>query len=297
CRRMKARLAAQDRIIDSLADYATARVTEDLAQAIHHTRLQAAGDNAQPPSRDPAPQPWEHLPQEQKEPMRAQARRIGERLAAIGCLMVPTFDPARTFAFTDDEVHQLARLEHELSMTEPTAHTTALASIQRPGPEQRMRPGPPGQPAPGQVPAVVPWEQLSDQARAQNMERVRRIPAMLESVGFQVLRHGRGESVGEADFTSDEWATLQQAMMAAGVLVSLAERVADAEQIFPLIKALREASIPHPHRFIRELTAASTFTTGLRAGTEYADYESPALQAIRSATSIIARTVPAELAD
>src|SRR5262249_35437760 len=45
------------------------------------------------------------------------------------------------------------------------------------------------------------------------------------------------------------------------------------------------------------LTAASTFTTGLRAGTEYADYESPALQAIRSATSIIARTVPAELAD
>jgi uncharacterized membrane protein len=38
CRRMKTRLTAQDRVIDSLSGYATAQVTEHLAQALHDTR-------------------------------------------------------------------------------------------------------------------------------------------------------------------------------------------------------------------------------------------------------------------
>lgn len=68
--------------------------------------------------------------------------------------------------------------------------------------------------------------------------------------------------------------------MSAGVLVSLAEGVVDADEMFALIKKLREASIAHPRRFVRELTAASTFNTGLGADTTYADYEAPALAAI-----------------
>ncbi|MEU8263769.1 DUF1003 domain-containing protein [Micromonospora sp. NPDC048999] len=270
CRRMKARLTAQDRIIDSLADYAAAQVTEHLAEAIHHTPLLPAADNRQASIGGPAGQPWRKLPEELKETARGQARRIGERLAEIGCLMVPTFDQTRAFAFSDDEVELLARLEYEQQTTEP---------------------------APGPVPAPVRWEQLPDETRARHLEAVQRIPAMLADVGFQVLRDGKGDVPGETDFTAGEWATLQQAMMAAGVLVSLAEGVVDAEEIFALVKVLREASIAHPNRFIRELTAASTFTTGLQPGTAYADYKVFALEAIRSATAIIAGKAPTEVAD
>jgi len=169
--------------------------------------------------------------------------------------------------------------------------------VRRPGPGQRTQPGPQPQPPPDQAPALVPWEQLSDQARALQMKAVRGIPALLASVGFQVLRHSGGDHAGEADFTRAQWATLQQAMMASGVLVSIAEGVVDAEEIFALVKALRETSLTHPRPFIRELTAASTFNLGLAAGTKYPDFEGPALQAIRSATIIIARTAPAELAE
>ncbi|MEV8516509.1 DUF1003 domain-containing protein [Dactylosporangium sp. NPDC051484] len=290
CQRMKARLTAQDRIIDSLASYTAAQVTEHLAKAIHHIHLQTTTGNHQPPSGSPALQPWEQLPEEVREATRAQARRIGERLAAVGCLMVPTFDQTRTFAFSDHEVQLLAQVEYEHEMTQPTPHGTAPAPVRGP---DHTQPSLPPEPAP----PLVPWEQLSDAARAKHLEAVRRIPAMLAAVGFQVLRDGKGDIPGEADFTADEWAILQQAMMASGVLVSIAEGVMDPEEIFALIKVLREASITHPNRFIRELTAASTFTTGLRPGTAYADYEGPALGMIHSATAIVAGKAPTALAD
>ena len=288
CRRMKARLTAQDRIIDSLTGYTTTRVTEHLAQAIHEgyahaarqARMQAtAGSPA--PGFTPRLVPWDELPEERKEPSRVQARQVGEMLAAIGCLMVPAFDPALSFAFTDHDVQQLARLEHERRIAEQAAGERE----HRTGQDARNDPGP------------VPWEQLPDQARTRYAEAVRRIPALLARVGFQVVRDARSaqDGPGEADFTTGDWDILQQAMMASGVLVALAEGSVDAEEIFALIKTLREASITHPRRFIRELTAASAFNTGLAAGTRYADYEGPALEVIRSASAVVAREVPAEL--
>jgi hypothetical protein len=143
---------------------------------------------------------------------------------------------------------------------------------------------------------LVPWEQLPDRARAKYAEAARVVPATLAGVGFQVLRDDRAhDGPGQADFTAEEWAIMEQAMMTAGVLVSLAEGGVDADEIFALVKKLREASIAHPRRFIRELAAASAFSTGLRAGARYADYEAPALAAIRAATAIIACKAPAEL--
>jgi hypothetical protein len=174
----------------------------------------------------------------------------------------------------------LARLEHERQMAGPAALSPAD------GPE----------PAGCADPRLVPWEQLPDRARARNAEAARGIPATLASVGFQVLRDDRAhDGPGQADFTAEEWAVLQQAMMAAGVLVSLAEGGVDPDEILALVKKLREAGIAHPRRLVRELAAASAFSTGLRAGTRYADYEAPALEAIRAATAIIAATAPAEL--
>ena len=180
CRRMKARLTTQDRILASLTSYVTVQVTEHLAQAIHDdygTIHRSAVEAAV--SRGPAPGgaslgSWDELPEEFKESNRAQARQIGEKLAAIGCLMVPVFDPTLQFAFDDDELRLLARLEHERWMKERTA--------------QGFEPGPARY---GRVrPDLVPWERLSDEARARNIQAVRRIPELLARVGFQVLRNG-----------------------------------------------------------------------------------------------------------
>jgi hypothetical protein len=207
--------------------------------------------------------------------------------------MVPTFDPANPFAFTDDEVHHLAMREHERQTA------AAVKAAVAPGPRQQpdTRSDPQANQAPCTAADAVAWDQLSDQDRAARLDEVRRIPAILESVGFQVVRHDTGDGAHEADFTPDEWATLQQALMASGVLVSLAEGTVYPEEIFALVKTLREAGTSHPNRFIRELAAASTFDTGIRSGTRYADYKTPALEVIRSATMILARTAPRELSD
>jgi uncharacterized membrane protein len=287
CRRMTARLTAQDRIIASLTGYVNVQVAERLAQAIHDTygavyeadvqgavaRGQALGGTASLGS-------WDELSEEFKESNRAQAREIGERLAVIGCLMVPTFDPALDFAFDDEEVRLLARLEHERWMSERTAQGFQFGPVKG----ERTRPD------------LVPWERLSDETRMRNMQAVQCIPGMLAGAGFQVLRDGRGELDGprEADFDSREWEILQQAMMASGVLVALATGTVAAGEIIALVRKLRETSITHPQRFIRELAAASAFDTGLQVGTRYADHEGPALEVIRSAAAIVARKAPAQ---
>jgi uncharacterized membrane protein len=175
CRWMKARLTTQDRILGSLTSYVAVQVTEALARAIHEDYgairqpQRAGGVQTGAVSLGS----WDELPEVFKESNRAQARQIGERLAGIGCLMVPAFDTTLEFAFDDGELQLLARLEHERWMAERTA--------------QGFEPGPARH---GRVrPDLVPWELLSDEARAMNIQAVRRIPDMLARVGFQVLRN------------------------------------------------------------------------------------------------------------
>jgi uncharacterized membrane protein len=165
CQRMKARLSAQDRIIASLCDYTNKQVTDRLARAIHQAYLEVPGST-------PGMRLWEELSEELRASNRAQARHVGEKLAALGCIMVPTFDPALTFALDDDEVQLLARLEHERWMAERLAQGYAYGPVR----EGRFHPD------------LVSWEELSDEARAKDVEVVRNIPAMLASEGFQVLR-------------------------------------------------------------------------------------------------------------
>ena len=184
CRRMKTRLTAQDRVIDSLSGYTATQVTEHLAKAIHGAYLQAAAGRGEAPGSRPPLRAWEELADELKDSNRAQARQVGEKLALIGCLMVPAFDPALTFEFDDEEVQLLARLEHERWIGERMALGYAHGAARH----GRMHPD------------VVPWEELPDEARAKDVAAVQGIPAMLASVGFQALRGGTGiqDGTGQA---------------------------------------------------------------------------------------------------
>jgi uncharacterized membrane protein len=288
CGRMKARLEAQGKIIESLADYTSAQVTRHLARAIHQSRLTAAVEDGEEPGSRPVLLPWEELPEELRAANRRQARQLGERLATVGCLMVPTSEQVASDAvggfedFTEEEAEVLARLEHE---HEHRYGTGAESEVPVPGQRDGRA-------------EFLPWEELSDRARARTVESVRRIPAILADVGFQVVRIGRvADGVGELDFTPEDWATLGRALMASGVLVALAEGVADPEEIIAIVKLLREASGTHQRRLIRELAAASTFDTGLRPDTRYDEYRGPALETIRDATRIVAEHAPDELAE
>lgn len=181
CQRMKARLTAQDRIIDSLCEYMHRQVTERLARAIHDTYaraihesyIEASADRGETPGSRPGLSRWEDLPEDLREANRAQARHVGEKLAELGCIMVPAFDPSITFAYRgDDEVLRLARSEHDRWVAERLAQGYEYGPVR----EGRFHPD------------LVPWERLSRESRAKDVEAVRSIPAMLVGLGFQVLR-------------------------------------------------------------------------------------------------------------
>ena len=181
CRRMKARLTAQDRVIGSLSGYVAAQVTEHLARALHEAR--ATLDSGL------QPRPWEVLPEALRGPARVQARQLGEMLASIGCLMVPASGPGPAFTFTDEELEKLARLEHKRWM----AGQMALPPADGPGPEDRAHS------------RLVPWEQLPARVRARYAQTARGVPATLASVGFQVLRYGGvPDGAGRADCADSE---------------------------------------------------------------------------------------------
>jgi RyR domain-containing protein len=68
----------------------------------------------------------------------------------------------------------LARLEHERWMRERRAHGFFHA-------RHRLGRG---------HPDLVPWEQLSDEAREKTMQSIRDLPRLLARAGFEILRLG-----------------------------------------------------------------------------------------------------------
>lgn len=181
CQRLQTRLVRQDRIIASLCDYTHYQVTERLARAIHDSYaraiheayLEEAADRGEAPGSRPSLRPWDDLPEDLKEANRAQARHVGEKLAELGCIMVPTFDQSLVFAFRDDgEVLRLARLEHDRWSEERIGQGYVYGPVR----EGRFHPD------------LVPWEQLTPEAKEKDFQAVRNIPTLLAAVGFQVLR-------------------------------------------------------------------------------------------------------------
>ena len=86
---------------------------------------------------------------------------------------VPTTDAA-PFAFRDDELDRLARLEHERWMQERTQQGWRYGSVRD---DQRKL-----------HPDLVDWAELSDESAEKDRAAVRNIPRLLRATGFQILR-------------------------------------------------------------------------------------------------------------
>jgi len=96
---------------------------------------------------------------------------------------------------------------------------------------------------------------------------------------------------------ADEWATLQRALIASGMLVSLADGVVDPEELHALNMELRGARFAHRSQLVHELTDVPTLRTDQKSPATYTAYQDGALDTIRAAADIVARKAPAELVD
>jgi hypothetical protein len=106
---------------------------------------------------------------------------------------------------------------------------------------------------------------------------------------------------GQADFTPDEWMTMQRAMASAGVLVSVSEG-GEADdmlpEIFAVTQLLSAARRGDPNQLVRELAAMRNFQTGWSHGmsrAQKAEYERASLDAISQAESTIRTKSPDDL--
>jgi hypothetical protein len=152
--------------------------TELLAEALHRAYLEARGGfadagGAMPAEPDPALRPWLQLPDDLRESNRDQAAHVAVKLAAIGEVIGPLVDAdVAGRQFTDEQVETMARLEHDRWWAERRAAGWRAGERD---PSRRLSP------------FLVPWEELSEDARERDRQFVRQVPRLLASVGLQAV--------------------------------------------------------------------------------------------------------------
>ncbi len=147
---------------------------EVLARAIHEkyitTQLKAK------PAVDPALVPWEHLPEALKESNRQQADSIGTKLNRFRCILEPLRDwDASIFKFSPQEEEVLARMEHDRWLSERRQRGWKHNAL--------------GKDLKGKAsPALVPWEQLGEEAKRIDRESIQNLPLFLAEIGLGIRR-------------------------------------------------------------------------------------------------------------
>jgi voltage-gated potassium channel Kch len=148
---------------------------ELLARAKHDEyRAQQLAAGAEPGP--PALVPWDELPEDLKNANRRFADGIGAKLKATGCALAPAPLTAvgDGFSFSDAEVEDLARLEHDRWVRDKASEGY------RYGPERddtrRIHP------------LMVPWEELSEDEREKDRSPMRELPRLLARVGLEIQR-------------------------------------------------------------------------------------------------------------
>jgi hypothetical protein len=142
---------------------------EPVAQAIHERYLVRRADDGQ--SAPESAMTWEDLSVVLKDSNRAQAADISTKLASIGCCIVPASSSREFSGFTNSELEELSRQEHDRWVDE------RLAAGYRRGPR-----------GPRTSPDLVGWEDLAEARRELDREAVRAIPDVLAAAGMAIGR-------------------------------------------------------------------------------------------------------------
>jgi RyR domain-containing protein len=152
-------------------------LVERLAEAVHASYLrEQLADGAEPES-TPGLMPWAELTEDLREANRAQARDIATKLDSIGAGVVPAevaVAAGPPFAFTDAEIENLARIEHERWAAQRVAAGWTYAAVR----DDESK----------QTPFLTTWDKLPRAERDKDRDAVRNIPAVLATVGLAVAR-------------------------------------------------------------------------------------------------------------
>jgi hypothetical protein len=148
--------------------------TEQLARSIHGAYVATETAKGETPVTNPSMVPWERLPEGLRQSSIAQAADIGDKLEAIGAVVVPESVGAPDFTFTNREIESLAHLEHERWMREKVS--------------QGWKYGEPRDDDRKIHPDLKDWAYLSEAGRDKDREAVRDLPGILRDAGFQILR-------------------------------------------------------------------------------------------------------------
>jgi len=154
-------------------------VNELLARAKHesYATAESAKDTGAPlPNRSLLR--WDELPESLKESNRRFADGIAAALDEAGCVIVPAplASPGEDgFAFTPEDVEQLARREHERWTRDLARDGWRLTAGEKDA-ERKLHP------------LLVPWNELDEEERQKDREAVRAIPLLLRRVGFDLYR-------------------------------------------------------------------------------------------------------------
>jgi voltage-gated potassium channel Kch len=171
-------------------DVLVSGTAEILALAKHEHYLESERERGVAAARNPSIVPWRDLEESLKESNRMFADSIGAKLEAAGCVVVPSplADPNDPpFAFSADEVEELAQAEHERWCSDLR--------------QQGWRWGPAKDPTRKLHPNLIPWSDLSEDDRDKDREPIQALPRMLARVGFAIERAEPADSgmVSEPD--------------------------------------------------------------------------------------------------
>lgn len=157
------------------ADILLSGTSELIAQAFHRIYLQGRAESG-PVDGDPSCRPWADLAEALRDSNRDQARQVIAKVKSLGRVIGPLVDWDQALAaFTPAEIEQLSELEHERWVRERER------AGWRPGPRDSEK---------RTTPYLVPWSELSDEIQNRDRQFVRGLPALLASIGLQVLpRH------------------------------------------------------------------------------------------------------------
>ena len=156
---------------------------EALARAKHEQYLRDELAKGGSMGGGPSLVPWEELPESLKESNRRFAEGIGEKLIATGLAVVPDplLDPrGPILRFTDEEVEELAKLEHDRWVDDLTRDGWRYHDAPK-DPKRKLHP------------LLIDWDKLAEPEREKDREPVRALPEMLAREGFEMYRPERGQ--------------------------------------------------------------------------------------------------------
>ena len=140
---------------------------EQLARSIHKDYVAKNTGN-------PSAVPWEELSDDLRQSNVAQAMSIGAKLETINAVPVPQSASVPEFHFTDEEIEELAELEHERWMEERIARGWSYGANR----DNRRK----------LHPDLVSWADLPEDERKKDRDAIRLIPGNLRDAGYQILR-------------------------------------------------------------------------------------------------------------